>query len=91
MAAGSSISTASPARGSAPDASGPNVVAECFREGEQPVFGIQFDGGFAVSGSFDVIGRNDGNRAKEVTTSTGDRAVVGPKANFGTLSSGGLY
>ena len=28
---------------------GSNVVAECFREGEMPVFGIQFDGGFAIS------------------------------------------
>ncbi len=34
-------------------ASGPNVVAECFREGEEPIFGIQFDGGFAMGGSFD--------------------------------------
>jgi membrane peptidoglycan carboxypeptidase len=34
------------------DASGDNVVSECFREGEEPVFGIQFDGGFAMSGSF---------------------------------------
>ncbi|MFZ5963870.1 penicillin-binding protein 1A [Thalassococcus sp. BH17M4-6] len=70
-------------------ASGANVVAECFREGEEPIFGIQFDGGFAMGGNFDVI-QPDG-RAKEVTTSTGRKAVVGPKASFGTLSSGGLY
>ncbi len=70
-------------------ASGANVVAECFREGEEPIFGIQFDGGFAMGGNFDVI--QPGGQAREVTTSTGRKAVVGPKANFGTLSSGGLY
>ncbi len=71
-------------------ASGPNVVSECFREGEEPIFGIQFDGGFAMTGSFERI-NPDGGSAREVTTSTGRRAVVGPKATFGTLSSGGLY
>ncbi|WP_425098281.1 penicillin-binding protein 1A [Tropicibacter sp. S64] len=72
-------------------ASGANVVAECFREGEEPIFGIQFDGGFAVSGSFDLIRPDESGTAREVTTSTGRKAVVGPKAGFGTLSSGGLY
>jgi penicillin-binding protein 1A len=72
------------------DASGDNVVSECFREGEEPVFGIQFDGGFAMSGSFDLIKPSEG-AAQEVTTSTGRRTVVGPKAGFGALSSGGLY
>lgn len=71
-------------------ASGDNVVSECFREGEEPIFGIQFDGGFAMSGSFDLINSGGGN-AQEVTTSTGRKAVVGPKAGFGSLSSGGLY
>jgi penicillin-binding protein 1A len=72
-------------------ASGPNVVAECFRQGEEPIFGIQFDGGFAMGGNFDLINPDEGEAAREVTTSTGKRAVVGPKASFGTLSSGGLY
>ena len=71
-------------------ASGPNVVSECFREGEEPIFGIQFDGGFAMSGSFDLIRPSTGG-AQQVTTSTGRKAVVGPKAGFGSLSSGGLY
>ena len=71
-------------------ASGANVVSECFREGEEPVFGIQFDGGFAMSGSFDLI-RPSSGAAHEVTTSTGRKTVVGPKASFGSLSSGGLY
>ncbi|MDU8911290.1 PBP1A family penicillin-binding protein [Aestuariicoccus sp. MJ-SS9] len=72
------------------DASGPNVVAECFREGEDPMFGIQFDGGFAMGGNFDLI-TPDGGSARQVTTSTGRKGTVGPKASFGTLSSGGLY
>ncbi|MGR3579286.1 MAG: penicillin-binding protein 1A, partial [Sagittula sp.] len=74
-------------------ASGANVVAECFREDDllDGVWGIQLDGGFAISGSFDLIRPEGGSVAREVTTSTGRKAVVGPKAGFGTLSSGGLY
>lgn len=71
------------------DASGENVVAECFREGEEPIFGIQFDGGWAMGSGFDLISPTGSTR--EVTTSTGKKAIVGPKASFGSLSSGGLY
>ncbi|SFR37140.1 penicillin-binding protein 1A [Yoonia tamlensis] len=70
--------------------SGENVIAECFRPGEEPLFGIMFDGGFAMAGDlplFDEVPRT----AREVTTSTGETATVGPKATFGTLSTGGLY
>nr|WP_249200241.1 PBP1A family penicillin-binding protein [Thetidibacter halocola] len=72
-------------------ASGDNVVAECFREGEEPIFGIQFDGGFAMTGNFDIIRPDGTTEARQVTTSTGRTGVVGPKAGFGSLSSGGLY
>ena len=71
-------------------ASGDNVIAECFREGELPIFGIMFDGGFAMAGDlplFDEV--TTGTR--QVTTSTGNTATVGPRATFGSLSSGGLY
>ena len=71
-------------------ASGDNVVPECFREGEEPVFGIQFDGGWAMSGNFDRFDQG-ATVAHEVTTATGRKAVVGPRASFGSLSSGGLY
>ncbi|WP_370285763.1 penicillin-binding protein 1A [Pseudooceanicola nanhaiensis] len=74
----------------ADDAQGENVVAEYFRDGEEPVFGISFDGGFAMGANlplFDEVPQG----GREVTTSTGRKAVVGPKADFGTLSSGGLY
>ena len=71
-------------------ASGDNVVNECFREGEEPIFGVSFDGGFAMGSNLSLI-RPDGQVARQVTTSTGKKAGVGPRATFGTLSSGGLY
>ena len=72
------------------DASGDNVVSECFRAGEEPIFGITFDGGFAMAADlplYDEVPRT----AREVTTSSGGTATVGERATFGTLSSGGLY
>ncbi len=74
-----------------PDASGANVVSECFREGEFINFGITFDGGFAMGADLPLVEEVGGSTSREVTTSTGKKAVVGPKAGFGTLSSGGLY
>ena len=71
-------------------ASGDNVIGECFRPGEEPLFGIMFDGGFAMGADlplFDEVPRSQ----RQVTTSTGETATVGEKATFGTLSSGGLY
>ena len=72
-------------------ASGPNVVSECFRDGEDPLFGITFDGGFAMGADLPLVEEVGARTARQVTTSTGKKAVVGPKATFGTLSSGGLY
>ena len=79
-----------------PDARGPNVVSECFRPDDLNTIvfgGMGLTGSFAVSGSFDLIGPSgdSGAASREVTTSTGKKAVVGPKAGFGTLSSGGLF
>ncbi len=71
-------------------ASGENVIGECFRPGEEPIFGIMFDGGFAMAADlplFDEVPQ----ASREVTTSTGETATVGPRATFGTLSTGGLY
>ncbi|MDC0737205.1 PBP1A family penicillin-binding protein [Cognatishimia sp. SS12] len=73
----------------ADDASGPNVVAEYFREGEEPLFGVAFDGGFAMGSNLPLF-EDVQSTGTAVTTSTGERAVV-PDASFGTLSSGGLY
>ena len=71
-------------------AAGANVVSECFRHGFEPIFGITFDGGFAMGADLPLF-EEAGGGGRQVTTSTGRKAVVGPKANFGTLSSGGLY
>lgn len=72
------------------DATGEYVVAEYFRDGEEPIFGISFDGGFGMGSDLPLFEEvRQGGR--EVTTSTGKKAVVGPKASFGTMSSGGLY
>jgi penicillin-binding protein 1A len=38
----------------ADDAEGDNVVAEFFRDGADPIFGVAFDGGFAMGGDFEV-------------------------------------
>lgn len=72
------------------DATGDNVVSEYFRDGEDPVFGIAFDGGFAMGADLPLF-EEVGVTSRQVTTSTGKKAVVGPKATSGTLSSGGLY
>jgi len=72
------------------DASGPYVVAEYFRDGEDPIFGLTYDGGFAMGSNLPLV-EEVVQAGRQVTTSTGSTAVVGPKANFGTVSSGGLY
>ena len=72
------------------DASGPSVVAEYFRDGEEPLFGVMFDGGFAMGSDLPLF-EEAASAARQVTNSSGGQATVGPKASFGTLSSGGLY
>ncbi|MEE2635333.1 MAG: PBP1A family penicillin-binding protein [Pseudomonadota bacterium] len=72
------------------DASGAYVVAEYFRDGAEPIFGMTFDGGFAMGSSLPLIEEVE-QSGRKVTTSSGGTAVLGPKASFGTISSGGLY
>jgi len=78
-------------------ASGANVVAEYFRDGEEPLFGVlaMVDGGFKMGSNLPLFaygesGGGGGNDAT-VTTATGKTKVIPKKADFGTLSSGGLY
>ncbi len=72
------------------EASGAYVVAEYFRDGAEPIFGLSYDGGFAMGSNLPLFEEvNQGGR--QVTTSSGGTAVLGPKATFGTVSSGGLY
>jgi penicillin-binding protein 1A len=73
------------------DAVGENVVSECFRAGEEPIFGVTFDGGFEMSGDLPLV-EEVRSASRNVTTSTGQTATVGEgNASFGTISSGGLY
>ena len=73
------------------DATGETVVAEYFRDGEEPIFGLMFDGGFAMGQDLPLFEEVGTGQTQQVTTSSGETINVGPKANFGTLSSGGLY
>jgi penicillin-binding protein 1A len=73
------------------EASGDNVVRECFRVGEEPVFGITFDGGFAMAADLPLFDEVRPPAAVSVTTSTGETATINSNASFGPLSSGGLY
>ena len=76
-------------------ATGDNVIAEYFREGEDVVFGLDalVDGGFTMGSNLPLFayGENEGLGADTVTTSDGKTKTVPKKADFGTLSSGGLY
>ena len=73
------------------DASGPDVIAEYFREGMDP----DRLAPYVVSGFGDevVILPWEANAGQEtsVTTSTGERRVIPGRTDFGTMSSGGLY
>jgi penicillin-binding protein 1A len=80
------------------DASGDNVVAEYFREGEDALIGLGLivDGGFAMGENLPLFAYGEGegeggDQGKTVTNSQGETVVVPKKADFGTVSSGGLY
>jgi penicillin-binding protein 1A len=78
------------------DASGDYVVAEYFREGEDPMFGLGMivDGGFGMGSNLPLFAYGEtggGDGADTVTTSSGERVLVPDKADFGTVTSGGLY
>lgn len=75
-----------------PNAKGPNVIAEYFRDG-QDLSGLGIvDGGFArVDPATLPMFTQPSDRGQAVTTSTGKKRVIPKKADFGTLSSGGLY
>ncbi|QDY68876.1 penicillin-binding protein 1A [Qingshengfaniella alkalisoli] len=78
----------------ADSATGPNVVAEYFRDGVTPVFGAaaMVDGGFAMGSELPLYSRSEALRAaEEIITSTGERRSIPRKATFGAISSGGLY
>ena len=73
------------------DAEGDHVVAEFFRDGSEPVFGVAFDGGFQVSGNMPLFELGETDEIQQVITSSGKKIIVAPQASFGSISSGGLY
>jgi len=72
------------------DASGPNVVSEYFRDGEEPFFGVAIDGGFAMGSNLPLYSKGRGGDT-QVVTSSGRTAIIPEKANVGRVSAGGLY
>lgn len=80
-------------------ATGPNVQAEYFRDGEEPVFGLGalVDGGFAMGQDLPLFAAGETDQTDQagqtdtVTNSNGETTVVPKKATFGSVSSGGLY
>ncbi len=75
-------------------ATGENVVAEYFRNGDDPMaaLGIIVDGGFAMGANLPLFAYGETeNGSVTVTTSDGETKAIPRKADFGTLSSGGLY
>jgi penicillin-binding protein 1A len=79
-----------------PDATGDNVIAEYFRDGEQGLLGLDYivDGGFGMGENLPLFaaGETDQGEGSDVMqTSDGTTKSVPKKASFGALSSGGLY
>lgn len=79
----------------ADDASGDFVVAEYFRDGEEPIFGLGalIDGGFAMGANLPLFSPEElgVGAGTTVKTSTGKTVTIGPKATFGSVGTGGLY
>ncbi len=67
---------------------GEYVVAEYFRDGEEPIFGIMFDGGFAMGANLPLFGARRRWRARRSRPRTARSSMVPEKADFGTLSLG---
>ena len=73
------------------------MVSEYFREGEDALIGLGLvvDGGFAMGENLPLFAYGEGegsvDTGKTVTNSEGEQVVVPKKADFGTVSSGGLY
>jgi len=77
-------------------ATGDNVQPEYFRDGADPVFGLSalVDGGFAMGENLPLFAAGEVDLetgGTEVTTASGKTKVIPRKANFGSVSSGGLY
>ncbi|WP_422072961.1 penicillin-binding protein 1A [Tranquillimonas rosea] len=74
-------------------ASGEGVVAEYFRLGEEPIFGVAYDGGFAMGSDLPLFNRGENeDDSVQVRTATGEvKEIPKNRATVNSLSSGGLY
>ncbi len=75
-------------------AEGASVVAEYFRDGAEPVFGVTYDGGFAMGANLPIFtpdGQVRGSGTATVRTGSGRVVTIPTTRNLGTISSGGLY
>ena len=73
------------------DAQGENVVSEYFREDDLPIFGVAYDGGFAVTAGQSLIAQDEEQQTDVAADEMGRTEKEDPKASFGSISSGGLY
>ncbi len=75
------------------NASGDFVQAEYLREGQElRGLGLIVDGGFGMGQNLPLFAQGETDAGSTaVTTSTGAQKVIPKKADFGTLSAGGLY
>ncbi len=74
------------------DATGDYVQAEYFRDGEEPTFGIAFDGGFAMGSNLPLFLPGEGG--DQSGDQTGDPIAPLPddgRASTGSVAAGGLY
>jgi penicillin-binding protein 1A len=80
-----------------PEAEGEFVQAEYFRDGQDTLSGLYafVDGGFAMGENLPLFAEGeyggDEGGGVAVTTADGERKIIPKKANFGTVSAGGLY
>ena len=74
-------------------ASGDYVQAEYLRDGQDMTgIGMIVDGGFAMGANLPLFAQGETDSGSTaITTSTGQKKVIPKKADFGTLSAGGLY
>ncbi len=75
------------------DASGSHVVAEFFRVGEEPIFGLAavIDGGFSLGGDLPMHAPGETYEALEREDAGRGTPARRPAATLGSISTGGLY
>ncbi|NNE80224.1 MAG: PBP1A family penicillin-binding protein [Silicimonas sp.] len=73
------------------NAIGEHVVAEYFRTGEEPIFGIAFDGGFAMGANLPLFTDAELGLTTQIETGSGEIIVIPDQATANEISSGGLY